>query len=217
MRSSASAWKSCHEYWLASLRVTRLPRAFFARPSPEVASDLLGKILVRESPDGLLSGRIVETEAYTGANDPGSHAYRGVTPRNRVMFGPPGHLYCYRSYGVHTCMNVVTDTEDVAGAVLVRALDPLDGIDSMKKHRGGRPLVELCNGPGKLCQALGITLDDNGADLETSGIWFEDDGYVPQEMAASARVGLSQGKDLPLRFYLPGNQFVSPGRPPVPA
>lgn len=178
-----------------------------------MAPELLNMVLVRQTPEGAVRGRIVEVEAYTGESDPGSHAFRGPTPRNAVMFGPPGHVYVYISYGTHFCMNVVTDPTGVAGAVLLRALEPLSGIEIMEVNRGGRPLVELCNGPGKLCQAFGITLAENGADLEGSGMWIEDDRAGSFGVGTSARVGLSRGRDLPLRFYLPGNPYVSRGKP----
>lgn len=129
------------------------------------------------------------------------------------MFGVAGYLYVYISYGMHFCMNVVTDVEGVAGAVLIRALEPLSGIEVMEKNRGDRKLVDLCNGPGKLCQAFHITREQNGADLESSEIWIEDDGWVPEMVATSTRVGLTSGADLPLRFYLPENICVSKGRP----
>ena len=129
------------------------------------------------------------------------------------MFGPPGHVYTYISYGMHVCMNIVTDSEGIAGAVLVRALEPLAGTAVMERRRGDRPMAELCNGPGKLCQAMGITMADNGADLVSGKPWIEDDGYVPDSIATSTRIGLSNGRDLPLRFYLAENRFVSRVRP----
>lgn len=193
-------------------RRIRLPRSFYARSAPEVAVALLGKTLVHRLPEGRVAGIIVETEAYVGAEDPGSHAFRGPTPRNQVMFGPAGFAYVYLSYGMHWCMNVVTDSPGIAGAVLVRALEPLEGVPAMERRRRGRPIRELCNGPGKLCQALGINRDCNGADLEMGNLWIED-GSVPANVARSTRVGLSSGRELPLRFYLLGNPFVSPGRP----
>ncbi|MBV9280475.1 MAG: DNA-3-methyladenine glycosylase [Chloroflexi bacterium] len=191
----------------------RLPRLFFDRPAAEVARDLLGKVLAGRGEAGVLRGRIVEVEAYTGQSDPGSHAFRGATPRNRVMFGPPGHLYVYFTYGMHFCVNVVTDPAGVAGAVLLRALQPMEGIDLMRRRRGDRPDVELCNGPAKLCQAFGITRRQNGLDLEGEDIWIEDDGFEIGDIAISTRVGLKEGRDLPLRFYLPGNPYVSHGKP----
>lgn len=196
--------------------MARLPRSYYERHAPEVAPDLLGKVLVRQTAAGTLRGRIVETEAYTGSTDPGSHAYRGLKPANAVMFGPPGHLYVYISHGIHFCMNVVTDPPGVAGAVLVRALEPMQGVAVMEVNRGGRPLVDLCNGPGKLCQALAITREQNGADLGGSEIWIEDDGFRPERVEVSARVGLTQGRELPLRFYLPDNPYVSRGKPSAP-
>jgi DNA-3-methyladenine glycosylase len=177
-----------------------------------VARELIGKVLVKASSAGVASGRIVETEAYTGSSDPASHAFRGLTSRNSVMFGPPGHLYVYLSYGVHFCCNVVTEPDGVAGAVLVRALEPLTGIEAMVARRGARPIRELCNGPGKLCQALGIGMADYGADLESSSVWLEDDGYVVGEVMAGGRIGISAAVDHPLRFFLPTNPFVSSGK-----
>jgi len=157
----------------------KLPRRFYARPAVDVARDLLGTTLVRKSAQELLRGRIVEVEAYTGATDPGSHAYRGSTPRTAVMFGAPGHLYVYFTYGMHYCINVVTDVAGVAGAVLLRALEPLQGIEEMRRRRGNRGITELCNGPGKLCQAFDITREQNGLDLLGSEVWIEDEGYDP--------------------------------------
>ncbi|MGH2449591.1 MAG: DNA-3-methyladenine glycosylase [Chloroflexota bacterium] len=193
--------------------MSKLPREFFARPSPIVAPELLGKILVHHLPEGVAAGRIVEVEAYTGQTDPGSHAYRGMTPRNTVMFGPPGYVYVYTSYGVHACMNVVTETPGVAGAVLIRALEPLQGLAIMEERRSARRQRDLANGPGKLCRALGISVSMDGTDLEGSELWIDDDGYRPEDIAVSRRIGLSQGSELPLRFYIPGNRFVSRGRP----
>lgn len=178
-----------------------------------MAPDLLGKILVHRESGEPVSGRIVEVEAYCGGDDPGSHAFRGPTPRNRVMFGPAGYLYVYRSYGIHACMNVVCGEPGVAQAVLVRALEPLTGIEIMERRRGGRPPTELCNGPGKLAQALGITLTLNGIDLEGDEVFIEEDGSVPAEVATSTRVGLSRGRNLPWRFFIPGSAFLSPGKP----
>ena len=188
----------------------RLRRSFFDRDPLEVAPDLLGKVLVA----GDRSGRIVEVEAYRGADDPGSHGYRGITPRTKVMFGPPGHLYVYFTYGMHWCANVVCGPAGVCGAVLIRALDPLRGVDAM--HRA-RPKAkrdrDLCSGPAKLCQALGIEGHHDGLDLAGAdlGVELRDDGHDVGEYASSIRIGLSPGKgeDLPWRFYLAGNPHVS--------
>lgn len=194
-----------------------LPRSFYERSWAAVTRDLLGKVLVRRLPEGTLRGRIVEVEAYGGQSDPGSHAFRGPTPRNQVMFGPPGRLYVYVSYGMHCCMNVVSEREGTAGATLVRALEPLAGVEIMERNRGGKALVDLCNGPGKLCQAFAITRAQNGADLQGDEIWIEYDGFVPREIATSARVGLSAGGEMRLRFYVADSPFVSRGKPSAPA
>jgi DNA-3-methyladenine glycosylase len=194
----------------------RLPRAFYARPAHHVAPDLLGKLLTHRFEGEILSGRIVEVEAYGGQSDPGSHAFRGSTSRNRVMFGPPGYTYVYVSYGMHVCMNVVTDADGVAGAVLIRALEPARGIETQIRLRGGRPLRDLCSGPGKLCQALGITMADYGQDLCGERLFIEDDGTRISDVSVSTRVGLSAGGDSLLRWYVTGNPFVSRGRPTLP-
>lgn len=193
--------------------MVRLPRSFYEGKATEVAPELLGKVLVRQLAGRRLSGRIVETEAYMGRIDPASHAYRGKTARNRVMFGPAGYLYVYVSYGMHYCLNVVTDAPDVAGAVLVRALAPLDGVEIMEANRGRRSVIDLCNGPGKLCAALQITRDQYGADLEGEEVWIEDDGCTLDGMATSSRVGVKEGWELPWRFYVPNSPYVSKGKP----
>lgn len=192
-----------------------LPLDFYARPALEVAPDLIGTVLIHDTTSGALSGMIVETEAYGGEDDPASHAFRGRTPRNGVMFGPAGHAYVYRSYGIHACLNVVTDCDGVPGAVLIRALEPLHGIEAMQRNRGGRTGVQLCNGPGKLCQALGIGLELNGADLMTGPLWIEAGSAGTHGIETSGRIGVSQGESLPHRFYLAGSPYVSPGRPYV--
>jgi DNA-3-methyladenine glycosylase len=191
--------------------VNPLPRSFYARPALIVAPGLLGAVLVHSTPQGVLSGRIVETEAYGGGEDPGSHAFRGRTRRNSVMFGPPGHAYVYRSYGIHACLNAVTDEDGIPGAVLIRALEPLTGVTVMEHYRGGRRGTDLCNGPGKLCQALAIGLDLNGADLTKGALWIEP-GVRPGAVETSARIGLSRGNDLQHRFLIPGSLCVSRGR-----
>lgn len=190
-----------------------MPRSFFARDATVVARELLGHVLARQDGDTVLRGRIVETEAYLGVDDPGSHAYRGRTNRTQVMFGEAGHLYVYFTYGMHFCMNVVTGEEGVASAVLLRALEPLVGIDCMRVRRGMRPVDQLCNGPAKLCQAFSITRDENGVDLETGGIWIEDEGTYPGEIATSTRIGIRTGRELQYRYYVSDNPNVSPGKP----
>jgi DNA-3-methyladenine glycosylase len=195
--------------------VPRLDLDFYARPAVEVARDLLGKTFVRRLGSTILSGRIVETEAYQGESDPGSHAFRGVSPRTQVMFGPPGRLYVYFTYGMHFCANVVTEEEGVAGAVLLRALEPLSGLELMERRRGRGKPIELCSGPAKLCSAFGISRSDNGATLLGREFSIEDDQFEVGEVLSSTRVGLTNGKSLPLRFYIVGNPYVSKGRPSV--
>jgi DNA-3-methyladenine glycosylase len=186
-----------------------LPRRFFARDPVELAPELLNKVLV--GPNG--AGRIVEVEAYDGANDPASHAFRGRTPRTEVMFGPPGHLYVYFSYGVHWCANVVCRSDGIAGAVLLRALAPLDGVEAMYRARPAATRDrDLCSGPGKLCQALGIDRRHDGADLVRfdGGVAVLDDGMAPPgDPVETVRVGISAAKDRPWRWYVPGDPNVS--------
>jgi DNA-3-methyladenine glycosylase len=186
-----------------------LPREFYRRDPLAVAPDLLNKVLVHGEPDaGVRAGRIVEVEAYCGAVDPASHAFRGRTPRNATMFGPAGHLYVYFTYGMHHCSNVVCDDEGEAGAVLLRALTPVAGIDEI---RAARPTshrdADLCAGPARLCLALGLDRGFDGADLVTGdrGVTVVDDGVPPPPApGVSGRIGLSVAKDLPWRFYVPG-------------
>ncbi|MBI4368356.1 MAG: DNA-3-methyladenine glycosylase [Candidatus Omnitrophica bacterium] len=188
-----------------------LDRAFFGRNTQIVAAELIGKILVLNQGGSLVSGKIVETEAYFGADDPASHAFRGVTPRNRVMFGPAGVSYVYFTYGNHHCLNIVTEADGVAGAVLLRALEPLSGLSIMKKRRGAKhQTTALANGPGKLTQAFGITRDHSEIDM-TRGPFFvaekAEEGFVHVQTAK--RIGISAAQHLPYRFYLRGNPFVS--------
>jgi DNA-3-methyladenine glycosylase len=187
----------------------RLPRRFFARDPAVVAPELLNKVLV--GPNG--TGRIVEVEAYDGGNDPASHAFRGPTPRTAVMFGPPGRLYVYFSYGVHWCANAVCRHDGVAGAVLLRALAPLSGIDAMRAARPtARHERDLCSGPGKLCQALGIARAHDGADLVTMdhGVGIVDDGVAPPDAPVNTeRVGISVATHVRWRWYVPGDPNVS--------
>ena len=176
---------------------------------------LVGKLLVRS--DGRI-GRLVEVEAYMGTDDPASHAFRGPTPRTAIMFGPPAQLYVYFSYGVHWCANVVCGPEGKASAVLLRAAQPLGGIAAMRRARwhGQRDLRErdLCRGPGRLCEAFGITGVDNGLDLveASAGLYLADDGAgAGGKVLATLRVGLTRGTDAPWRFIVEGSPWVSPG------
>jgi len=186
----------------------KLQRKFFSRRTDLVAEDLLGCILVRKIGNKKLSGKIVETEAYFGEDDPASHAFRGITPRNKLMFGKPGFAYVYFIYGNHYCLNFTTEIEGKAGAVLIRALEPLEGIDMMMKNRGVEEARKLTNGPGKLTQALQITKEQNGLDL-TGNILYVLSGERPLETVKKTRIGIKNGKDMKLRFYIKGNVFVS--------
>lgn len=183
--------------------MTVLPLHWFGRDALVVASELLNKVIRVSSGDVLVAGRIVETEAYL-PDDPASHSFRGPSARNRTMFGPPGHLYVYLSYGIHRCANVVTGPEGSGQAVLIRAVVPISGIDEVRARRGTRDR-ELANGPGKLCQALGIELDDDGCDLAGgSRITIADDDVPPPpEPVTGPRIGISKAVDRPWRFRVP--------------
>lgn len=186
-----------------------LDRNFYNRPTLKVTKELLGKYLVVEQDGNYVSGKIVETEAYIGPDDPASHAYRGLTPRNRIMFGDPGYAYVYLTYGMHHCLNFVTEKKGFPAAVLIRALEPADGIEIMKKRRKVEDLENLTNGPAKLCQALGIDRTLNGADLCSDTIYVEDRGDKPTNIVSSSRIGIKEGKDKKWRFYIANNEFVS--------
>ena len=192
---------------------TRLDRSFFARDPRELAPELLGTLLVHDADDGdRRAGRIVEVEAYCGADDPAAHTYRGETPRNRTMFGPAGLLYVYFSYGVHWCANVVCGDEGDGVAVLVRALAPVDGVEAMYASRGAaaRRDRDLCSGPGKLAQAMGLTGDHDGTDLVTDDrLRVLDDGVVVGDIVQTTRVGISVAVDEPWRWYVAGDPNVS--------
>ncbi|WP_326788620.1 DNA-3-methyladenine glycosylase [Streptomyces sp. NBC_00151] len=187
-------------------------RAALARPAEEVAPDLLGAVLTHETPEGTVSITITETEAYSGAADPASHAYRGRTPRNAVMFGPAGHLYVYRSHGLHWCANVVTGADGIASAVLIRAGRVIEGEDLARERRGDKvESARLARGPGNFCQALGITAEHNGTDLLTDApVALSEGEPVPAALVrAGPRVGVSRAHDWQHRFYLAGDPTVS--------
>lgn len=190
-------------------RRRRLARAFYRRDPREVAPELLGKVIVQ----GRLSARIVEVEAYCGAEDPGSHAYRGMTRRNATMFGPAGALYVYFTYGMHWCANAVCGDEGEGVAVLLRAAVPLTGLEEMRARRpAARTDRDLCRGPARLCQAFGLDRAFDGADLATAdrGITVVDDGTPPPDHpAVGTRIGLSAGVDLPWRWCVPGDPHLS--------
>ncbi len=181
-----------------------------------VARDLLGRILFYRAPEGLLAGRIVETEAYTGGTDPASHAFRGRTARNAVMFGAAGHAYIYFSYGMHYCLNVTADAPGIAGAVLLRALEPLAGMEIMRRRGDHGPQVRLLSGPGKIGRGFGLALKDNGRDFTRGPLGLASGSPVPdREVGVSRRIGISRAVDLPYRFAVIGSRSVS-GRSPHP-
>jgi DNA-3-methyladenine glycosylase len=184
-----------------------LPRSFYNRPTEVVSRDLLGKILVH----GNTAGIIVETEAYPGRDDLASHSAVGITDRTRVIFGPPGHAYVYLAYGMHECMNVVVEPEGEPGGVLIRALEPVAGIDMMRIRRpAARSDRDLTSGPGKLTRALAITRQQNGADVTRGDLVVRMPQHPqPQEIEVTKRIGITKCADLPLRFTIAGNRFVS--------
>ena len=187
-----------------------LPRGFYRRDVVTVARDLLGKIIVHDSPRGRTSGRIVETEAYD-QSEPACHAFGRTTERVRVMYGDGGYAYVYFSYGVHWMLNVVTGVKGAASAVLIRAIEPLEGVELMSERRGARTVsVALTNGPGKLAQALGIDAALYGADL-TRGEFTIRDAAAVGPILTSPRIGISQAVDLPWRFYV-ASPYVSKAR-----
>jgi len=205
--------------------MTKLPRKFYNQPTLKVAKLLLGKFLVRKIGKRKVVGKIVETEAYVGPKDLASHASRGKTPRTEVMFGPPGHAYVYLIYGLNYCFNIVTERKDYPAAVLIRAVEPIEGIDLMYQHRKSIKrkksifnfsflTFNLTNGPGKLCQAFKIDKKLNNADLTGNILWVEDRGIKisPKDIVATKRIGVDYAKeykDKPWRFYIKGNKFVS--------
>ena len=188
----------------------RLLREFFARDPVVLARDLLGRVLFYKTPEGLLAGRVVETEAYTGAADPASHAFRGPTARNAVMFGPAGHAYVYFTYGMHYCLNVTAEAPGTAGAVLLRALEPLAGVEMMRARGDHGPESRLLSGPGKIGRAFGLSLDDNGRDFTRGPLGLAAGTPVPtREVAISRRIGISRAVDLPYRFAVASSRSVS--------
>ena len=188
-----------------------LDRSFYERNAVSVAKALLGKTLIRRIGDEMVSGVIVETEAYRGSDDPASHAYRGRTPRNSLMFGRGGFAYIYFVYGRNWCLNATAESTGRPAAVLIRALEPKSGLSSMMSRRGPRSVQALTNGPGRLTQALGITGSLNGTDLTAFGPLYicGKTGKAPIRAVATQRKGVSDGGNLPWRFYLKGNPFVS--------
>ena len=205
----------------AQLRAaSRLSRDFFNRDAATVARELLGKLLIRRQGRTLLAGRVVEDEAYLGQDDPAAHAYAGRTARNSVLFGPPGHVYVYFIYGNHYCLNVSCMPEGDGEGVLFRALEPVFGLATMALSRGldisassrVSELRLISSGPGRMSEALGITRTrDNGKDLTSSrsDLWLVDDGFRPDRIVATRRIGITKAAERPLRFTVAGNPYVS--------
>lgn len=182
-----------------------LPRRFYARDPAEVARDLVGRLLVRETGGVRMIGRIVEAEAYS-RDDPASHSFKGQTRRNVTMFGPPGHAYVYVSHGIHHCLNVTTGG---ANAVLLRALQPVQGVQEMTRRRGVAEERLLCAGPGRVCQALGIGLADDGNDLTRRQEMWLATGEPAEAVAVTARIGISTAAEVPWRFVEEGSRYAS--------
>lgn len=195
-----------------------LPVDFYRRPTLDVARDLIGKVLVHRSTQGVTSGSIVEVEAYIGEDDPACHAAPGPTTRNAPLYGPPGRAYVYLNYGLHDMMNAVTEDVGHPAAVLIRALEPLEGLDLMHTRRSqapwrkGKPAVpdhELCRGPGNLCRAMGITLADNQRPLSRGPLTIRDEGLVPGPIVWSRRIGIRVGTEHEWRATVAGHPSVS--------
>jgi DNA-3-methyladenine glycosylase len=197
-----------------------LPHAFYERPTLKVAEELLGKVLVHRTRAGATSGVIVETEAYIGEDDPACHASFGRTARSEPLFGPPGFAYVYLNYGIHCLMNAVTEADGYPGAVLIRALQPLDGLELMRKRRApdGRDIDDhaLCRGPGNLTKALGITITDNRLDLTTSKLAIEDRSIWVGRIATGPRIGIRVAIERPWRYWVEGHRSVSGRRRQIP-
>lgn len=186
-----------------------LPQKFYERDTVTVAKELLGTFLVADLPEGKTVGRIMETEAYLNSGDPASHSFRGKTKRNSVMFGPPGHAYVYFIYGMYYCVNAVTAKEGIGEAVLIRALEPVEGIKLMEKRRGVTDIYNLCSGPGKLTMAMGITKGLNRIGLFGPEVYILSSDSYPgyqapknNEIKVSPRIGISKGTEHPLRFCI---------------
>jgi len=195
-----------------TLRAATLPVSFFGRPADVIARDLLGALVISSVGRRLTAGRIVETEAYLGAEDPASHGYRRRRhERNAALFGPPGSWYVYRSYGLHWCANLVCGPEGNGGAVLLRALEPVRGLEAMRSRRGAVDDRHLCSGPGKLCQALGVTRELDGLSMVRSLVVVVPPEAEAPPVLVTARVGITKAAEWPLRFLAAGSPYVSRG------
>lgn len=191
----------------------KLPKSFYSRPTIDVAVDLIGKVLVRPLGPGHTAGMIVETEAYIGEDDLACHASRGRTPRTEVMFGQPGHAYVFVVYGLHSCLNAVTEREGYPAAVLIRAIEPVEGLELMRRNRQRVSRdSDIGSGPAKLCQAMAVDRSLNAVSLDSDELWLEDRDLAPGEILASARIGVDYAgeyRDKPWRFFAAANPHVS--------
>ncbi len=187
----------------------KLSRVFYLRPTLKVARDLIGKFLVYKSGRDLLSARLVEVEAYIGENDPACHAAAGKTKRNEVMYGVGGFSYIYFIYGMYYCLNVVTESTGFPAAVLIRAAEPVEAVDIMRKRYTNPDSNKLTNGPGKLCKAFNLTRKHNGLDLTGDRLYLEDRGYKVSKIERSRRIGIKKGVDKLWRFYDPTSAYLS--------
>ncbi|PKK84921.1 MAG: 3-methyladenine DNA glycosylase [candidate division Zixibacteria bacterium HGW-Zixibacteria-1] len=195
-----------------SLTAVKLDRAFYLRPTLEVARDLIGKYLVSAIDGRILAARLVEVEAYIGENDPACHAAVGRTARNEIMYGQGGFSYIYFIYGMYHCLNVVTEKEGFPAAVLIRGAEPIDGVEVMTSRFAGGNSNRLTDGPGKLCKAFGLTRDHNGKDFLGSELYIEDRGYIPKKIDRSGRIGIKKAADKKWRFFESGSPYVSAGK-----
>lgn len=187
-----------------------LPYSFYRKDTVTVARDLLGKVMYFKANGSPVAGKVVETEAYLGTKDPACHSARGKSTRNAVMFGPSGYAYIYLIYGIHLCFNVTSGADYSPEAVLIRALEPLEGLEVMRRNRGQDSIFNLCSGPGKLVQALGINMSLNGTSVVEGRVKFFDSlESTPAPIVETTRIGISKAADWPLRFYICGSQFIS--------
>ena len=196
--------------------MSRIPRSFFERYTPQVARELLGARLVRVTDGRRMAGVIVETEAYRGRRDPASHAYRGKSRRNEVMYGPPGHAYVYFTMGMHYCLNITTEPKGIAAAVLIRAVEPVEGVEEMARNRGVEDIHRLGSGPGNVTKAMRIDKGLNGEDIVRSkGLFLEGSRRI-DKVGVTTRVGVSAGSAFRWRYFVRENEFVSKGKPSKP-